>query len=193
MLSFLETDAGKVALGGVIAFSSQIVVFLLGWVKEHLKTRSEESKEARFLAIRVVIALDEVVTACYGVVTDPTEMTSMGETISTVNIPELKLPHDGDYRSFPAMLMYEVVSMPSRLAAIREGASSAWDYSSRPEHEEYFLYREVEISKFGLSALDQIDKLCAEYEIPVVAKAEHYNPRKIFEKKLLLLNGNFSV
>lgn len=184
MLSFFETDAGKVALGGVIAFVSQIVVFVLSWIKDFIATKTAEGKEARFLAIRVVVTLEELVAACCDVVTDPTRRNENGEAINTVSIPDVKLPHDGEYRCFPTTIMYEVMSMPNRLASIKKGANWMLGESSRPENSEYFIYRQVEISKFGLSALDQISALQAKYKIPMAEQAEHYNPRELFEEAL---------
>jgi hypothetical protein len=184
---FFASDVGKVALGGLIAFAGQLVASLLAWAKEARFAASKKRKEAEYLAMRLVLVFDDLTNDCYNVVHDPLREDEDGCSESTVPDPKLTLPSDGDYKALPRDLMYEIISMPNKLDSIKEGMSSAADFSGPPDFQEFFAYREEHWSKFGLKALDLIDALCRQYKIPPPERPDFYTPRKSFQEVLMKL------
>ncbi|MGM4928813.1 hypothetical protein [Tardiphaga sp. 619_E2_N8_5] len=184
MLEFFSTDVGKVALGGAIAVGGQLTVTLMAWTKEALFAADKRRKEAEYLAMRVVLTLDELVGGCYNAVCDPLREDEEGASHTTTPNPTLTLPADGDYKALPRSVMYELLSMPNRLSGIKEGLSSVGEESFPPDYEEYFEYRRLNWSKFGLQALSLIDTLCREYKIPVPERPDYYTPSESFKAEI---------
>jgi hypothetical protein len=184
MLEFLKTDIGKVALGGAIAVSGQLAATLIGWGKEYWFDASKRRREAEYLAMRLVLVFDELTTSCYNTVHDPLMEDQQGCSEATVGNPTLSLPTDGDYKALPRRLMFQIMSMPSKLDGIGEGMASAWDISGPPNYDEFFEYRREHLSKLGLEALELIDALCREYKIPAPDRPKYYTPRESFLNEL---------
>jgi hypothetical protein len=185
LLEFWKTDVGKVALGGVIAVGGQLMATLIGWGKEYWFDASKRRREAEYLAMRLVLVFDELVTACYDVVHDPLMEDPQGCSEATVGDPTLSLPTDGDYKALPRRLMFQIMSMPSKLDGIKEGMATAWGFSGPPNYDEFFEYRREHWSKFGLEALELIDALCREYKIPTPDRPEYYAPKEAFLKEIV--------
>lgn len=185
MLEFLKTDVGKVALGGMIAVSGQLAASFIGWGKEYWFDANKQRREAEYLAMRLVLVFDELVTACYNAVHDPLTEDQDGCSEATVGNPTLSLPVDGDYKALPRRLMFQIMSTPSKLDGIKEGMATAWEFSGAPNYDEFFEYRREHWSKLGLQALDLIDALCREYKIPSPERPEYYDPRASFLKELV--------
>jgi hypothetical protein len=163
---------------------------LVAWFKEARFAAAKKRKDAEYLAMRLVLVLDALVNACYNAVHDPLTEDSEGVTENTVSDPTLTLPSDGDYRTLPRSLMYEVLSMPNRLDGIKEALLSTADFSGPPDYSEYYEYRGEHWSKFGLTALDLIDALCRQYKIPLPERPEHYTPRASFQEELTGIEKN---
>lgn len=184
MSEFLTSDVGKVALGGLIAMAAQILVFILGWMKEHRVSIKKRDSDAQYLGIQVVLALDKLVNDCLEAVNDPTRIDSEGYTRSTVENPEFALPAEGDYRALPTQLMYSVMFMPNRVAAINEGLSVSRHFSSPPDYDEYYCFRGEALSKLGLRAIGLIDALCEKYKIPLPEWPESLDPGTAFREAI---------
>lgn len=189
MPEFLTSDVGKVAIGGLIAMAAQILVFILGWMKEHRVSIKKRDLDAQYLGIQVVLALDKLVGDCLEAVKDPTETDANGFTRSTVSNPEFALPVEGDYRAFPTQLMYSVMFMPNRVSAINEGLDAAWDQASPPDYDEYYRFRGEAFSKLGLQAITVISDLCTKYKIPLPEWPAGYDPRRLFLEEIKELDA----
>ncbi|UPT96296.1 hypothetical protein J4G48_0046010 [Bradyrhizobium barranii subsp. apii] len=187
MLEFWKSDIGKVALGGVIAVIGQLTATLVAWLKEARFAATKERKDAEYLAIRLVLVLDGLVSACFNAVHDPLMEDQDGVTENTVPDPTLTLPAEGDYKALPRRLMYEVLSMPNKLEGIKGGLAATADISGPPDYTEYYEYREEHWSKLGLRALDLIDTLCRQYKIAPPERPAHYTPRESFRDVLTKL------
>lgn len=191
MSEFFASDVVKVALGGLIAMGAQLLVFSLGWIKEHRVSSKKRDLDAQYLSIQVVLALDKLVTDCLKAVHDPTYMNPTdGYTYSSVPNPEFALPNEGDYRALPTQLMYNVMFMPNRVAAIKEGLDSVWDESSPPDHDEYFSFRGEALSKLGLRAIELVESLCNKYKIPLPEWPKYYDPKQGFLTELARIEDN---
>ncbi|MFT0877123.1 hypothetical protein VRZ08_11190 [Rhodopseudomonas sp. G2_2311] len=184
MLEFWNSDVGRVALGGVIAVSGQLVATLLAWLKEARFAAAKKRKDAEYLAMRLVLTLDSLVGACYNAVHDPLMTNNEGIVESSVSDPTLTLPTDGDYKALPRNLMYQILSIPNRLDDIKEGLAATSEDSFPPDFWEYYEYREEHFAKLGLKALELVDALCRQYKIPTPERPKHYTPRESFEEVL---------
>lgn len=182
MLEFWKSDIGKVALGGAIALVGQLTATLVAWLKEARFAATKKRKDAEYLAMRLVLVLDTLVGACYSAVHDPLTQDRDGISENTVDDPTLTLPADGDYKALPRSLMYELLSMPNKLDGIKEGLAATADFSFPPDYPEYYEYREEHWSRLGLKALDLIDALCRQYQIPLPERPEHYTPNESFRE-----------
>jgi len=178
MWEFFATDVGKVALGGVIATTGSLILFALGWIKESRLSCKKQKIEAQHLGIRLVLVLDKLVGECYNAVNDPLFTDDQGYTHSTIPNPDFALPEGGDYRALPTQLMYDIMSMPNRLNAIKEGMDSVGDQASPPDYEEYYRYRDENLSKLALRAIGQIESLCKKYKIPPPERPPFYDPKE---------------
>jgi hypothetical protein len=192
-MEFFKTDVGKVALGGVIGIAGPLIASLIAWGKEAWFDASKRRREAEYLAMRLVLVLDELITACYNAVHDPLVEDQEGCSESTVADPTLSLPTDGDYKALPRRLMFQIMSMPSKLDGIREGMASAYEFSGPPNYDEFFEYRREHWSKLGLEALELIDALCLEYKIPPPDRPEYYAPRQSFLTELVEIQEDKKV
>jgi hypothetical protein len=138
-----------------------------------------------YLAMRLVLVFDELTTACYDAVHDPLREDEQGCSEATVGDPTLSLPSDSDYKALPRRLMFQIMSMPSKLDGIKEGMASAWEFTGPPNYGEFFEYRREHWSKLGLQALELIDALCREYKIPPFDRPQYYTPRESFLNELV--------
>ncbi|WP_169431128.1 hypothetical protein [Pseudomonas fluorescens] len=180
MDNFWGSDVGKVALGGAIAIAGQLMVFLLSWGKEHIVAWRKSELEAQHLGIQLVYVFEKLAGDCYSAVNDHTFTDQSGRTFNAVDNPELTLPPNGDYRVLPTAIMYDVMSIPSRLEAIREGLAAMHEFASPPDYSEYYEYRRETLSRLGLKALELVDALCNKYKFPRPERIEHYDPKEVF-------------
>ena len=183
--AFINTDVGKVVLGGSLVFAAQFVVSLVVWFKEWSFLDSKKKSEAAYLAMRLVLVFDELTASCYRVVHDPLGVDEGGFTESTVADPTLSLPTDGDYKAFPSELMFRIMWMPNRLQDIKAGLSAVGEDYSPPDFAEYFEYREENFAKLGLRAIELVDDLCRRYQIPQPDRPDHYSPKESLLEELV--------
>jgi hypothetical protein len=184
MSEFWNSDAGKYVVGGLIGLAGAVITTLLAWGKEYWFYASKRRSEAEYLAMRLVLVFDEFINDCYNAVHDPLTQDQEGCSESTVPDPTLSLPTDGDYKALPRHLMFKALSMPSKVAGVKEGAASAWEISGPPDYEELFEYRREHWSKLGLEALELIDALCREFKVPPPDRPEYYEPRQSFLREI---------
>lgn len=184
ILDFIASDAGKVVTGALIVFTGQIVVAALSWLKDASSTGASQRKEAEYLAIRLVLALENMVGEAYDGANDPQLRDEEGEVYPSTPEPKLVLPQDANYKVLPARLMYRVLSLPNRLNSFESGQLAVAEIDFAPDYREIFRYRSEQLSKIGLEALSIIDALCSEYKIPEPDRADGYDPRDGFERNL---------
>lgn len=178
MFEFFASDVGKVALGGVIAITGQLLVFLLGWAKEARISDKKRQSDAQHLGIRLVLVMEKLVGDCCLAANDPTYTDEHGLTRNAVPNPEFSLPLEGDYRALPTDLMYEIMSLPNRLDAIKEAMASAYEFADPPDYETYYFHRDESLAKLGLQAVRLIKSLCDKYKIPPPDRPEYYDPEQ---------------
>lgn len=184
MLEFLQTDIGKVSAGALIALAGQILVFLLGWIKESNTLSRSKRSDAEYLSMHLVISLEKLISDCYTAINDPLIEDERGSLQNTISNPKFTLPHEGDYKNLPTQTMYRILSIPNRLESFEEGLDWVSEYDDPPDYPMYYNYRKKHLSRLGLFAISQLETLCEEYRIPEPERAEHYEPKEAFLKEL---------
>lgn len=190
MWQFFQTTQGSIILGVLIGAASIAIgvmlsrsLLLAGLRRTH---RANRSRETRMLAMRVVLAMDDLVGGCHSAAIDAPEFnpSDSGDFVLHTDDPRLVLPKDVDWSLLPPDLAEDILWMPNRLRNILDGLESL-DVSA-PEFDDFFLHRQADLSKLGLRAMDIIDRLCTEYGIEVPERPLYYDPRATFEEGVAL-------
>ena len=187
---FFQTTQGSIILGVLIGAASIAIgvmlsrsLLLAGLRRTH---RANRSRETRMLAMRVVLAMDDLVGGCHSAAIDAPEFnpSDSGDFVLHTDDPRLVLPKDVDWSLLPPDLAEDILWMPNRLRNILDGLESL-DVSA-PEFDDFFLHRQADLSKLGLRAMDIIDRLCTEYGIEAPERPLYYDPRATFEEGVAL-------
>lgn len=188
MIQFLETNQGLLAIIAVVA----VCCVALGWglaaiamsVRAARFGKRALGHEARLLAVRTVIALDDFVGACYAAANDSPEFnpSDPGDFIFHMDDPELVLPADIDWTLLNPELADDILWMPYRIRNVMDGLESL--NVDQPGMEKFFEHRQEDFSRLGLRALDLIDKFCLAYDLTPPARPAYYEPRAALAQKV---------
>ena len=129
------------------------------------------SKNAQYLAIRVVSILDRFVEGCAGVAADDGlsygQRNEKGMCEIQVPTPKFEIQSlDVDWKSIPAGLMYEILSFPDLVYDAGNRVSATFDILSPPDYEDGFEERQYQYALLGLQASQLSDKLRRKYRLP---------------------------
>ncbi|MGY3855311.1 hypothetical protein ACW5W8_21195 [Aeromonas aquatilis] len=166
-MEFIQSSAGYVVLGGVVAALPQTISFMLTWFREALAAKIQRRLDAEQLAIKLVIKLDEVVAACVDLVEDPMLADHQGLPQSTVKDPDIILPA-GQYTVFPSPLMFGILSLPSSRQLIEVHLARLGNDCDPLEYAEFYRVRAEYFAHLGLQALDLINQLSERYHLPAI-------------------------
>jgi hypothetical protein len=181
---FFQTTQGSIILGALIGAGSIAVGVLLSrsllLAGIRRPQRANRERETRMLAMRVVLALDDLVGGCHSAAIDAPEFnpSDAGDFILHTDDPRLVLPKDVDWGLLAPELAEDILWMPNRLRNILDGLESL-DVNA-PEFDDFFLHRQADFSKLGLHAMNVIDRLCSEYGVKVPERPLYYDPRTTF-------------
>ena len=143
--------------GAIFGLLGVIVGALLSLVRDALADRRMRDRHARYLAIRVVCALDSYVESCADVVSDDglSEGQRNAEGYLEVQIPLPPPPvfsGDLDWKSIDHDLMYRLLSLPSDAERADRRIDATWRVAFPPDFEELFEERQLQYAKLGLTA-----------------------------------------
>lgn len=160
---------GMIALAGAVV--GAFIAGLIPWAQSFVARRSERLQAARYLAIRVVCALDRYVEDAVGIVFDDGLSCGQRDKDGCLSpqktLPKpIAYPDDVDWRSIDHGLMYDLLSLPNQGEAANNAIAAAGDLAGPPDYEEYFEQRHSEYASLGLKAGDLARKLRAAYSIP---------------------------
>lgn len=147
------------------------VIFLLGVAKDYWMRRAQRKSAARYLAIRVTCILDDFIESCMEAVGD--DGLCQGQTAADGSrepqvgeIYCIEYPTGLDWTSIDHALMYQLLSLPSRLKAANGTIEGTWQFSYPPDYEEFFEERCLKYSELGLIALGFTQELRRRYNLP---------------------------
>lgn len=141
---------------------------------------AEQRQHASYLAIRVVCILDRFVSDCSDVVADEGDYLD-GELMPTVAHPILEFPDDVDWKSIPPPMMYRVLALPNAVDAAGRTIDYMTHIAMPPDFEEYFAEVRYQFSRLGIVALDLVDEMRREYDIPAAESVSGWDPWRTFE------------
>jgi hypothetical protein len=145
--------------------------------------KEELERHGRYLAIRVVCALDTFVNGCGDVVYDDGMLGNEHETVPREPTPTLNFPDDVDWKTVDPDLMYRALSLPNEIASADQAIDWVlWQIATSPDHEDFFTERVLRYGQLGLSALKLADDLRARYGIPA-RNTDGWHPRETLEKR----------
>lgn len=166
-MDFIQSGAGYVVLGGVVAALPQTISFMLTWFREERAARIQRRLDAEQLAIKLVIMLDEVIAACVDLIEDPILADHQGLPQSTVKDPEITLPA-GQYTVFPSPLMFDILSLPGSRQLIEVHLARLGHECDPLDYARFYRVREEYFAHLGLQALDLINRLSERYHLPTI-------------------------
>lgn len=136
--------------------------------------------EARQVALRTVIALDDFVGACHAAVNDMPEFNPAdpSEFLFHVEDPRLNLPRDVDWIVLDQDLGEQLQWMPNRIRNVMDGLDSLDGPSLALEV--LFERREEDFARLGLRALDLMAAISARYDCGLPQRPTHFDPRQHF-------------
>jgi hypothetical protein len=182
-MSPLYAAALMIIIGFVIGLLSVAGFF---WVRAFLRPKETlaSNEEARDLAMRVVLLLDDFAGACYSASTDLPEIDDDDPSTYFLHSddPALVLPKDANWALFRRELADEIRWLPNRLRNVVDALESI-DISP-PEFNDLFEHRQDDFAQLGLKAMDIIEKLCAEYDLPLPERPSYYQPREHMAAKV---------
>jgi hypothetical protein len=127
-------------------------------------------RHARYLAIRVVIALDKYVENCADVATDDGlsqgQRNADGYLEEQVALPPAPtFPQDLDWKSIDHELAYRLLSLSNEAETANRMIGFASENSFPPDFEEVFEERQYQYAKLGLATFALTQELREKYDI----------------------------
>jgi hypothetical protein len=179
-------EVAAIGLVGVVV--GAVITTAKEWWFQHRKNK----KEAEYLAIRVVCMLDTYVVGCAAVVQDggvyenPNIPSVLGNNHVQVPVPEFD-PEVAkvEWKTLPADLMYEILSLPIEIEAADRSINDAKEYVAMPpDFDEFFEERQYQYAQLGIKASNLAAKLREFANLPRKSCAK-WDPVEYMEKEKL--------
>lgn len=175
-------------VGAGLTLAGVVAGWLMSTVSSRAITRPKRSEaaagEVRHLALRTVIALDDFVGTCQAAINDTPEFnpSDPSEFVFHVEDPRLDLPRDAEWSIIRPDVVEQLLWMPNRIRNVLDALDSL-DIVP-PAFGDLFEHREEDFSRLALRALDLIQTISAEYELPKPERPIYYDPRLEFENRI---------
>jgi len=183
----------KDIIPAVFGLVGVIVGSFLTIAKESWFEKKKKQKESEYLSIQIVSMLDRFIGGCAEVVHDDGlyhgQPDKDGCSSIQVKDPEFKPESiNVEWKSLPANLMYEVLSLPGDIAECKGKINSTFEYvADPPDYEEGFEERQYQYAVLGLKSIALSFKLRKFSGIPSKDYGE-WNPEKNFRDKQHQIN-----
>jgi hypothetical protein len=152
----------------VSAVSGLLGVFV-GTVMPIARERLARSRDARYLAIRIVCILDRYVEDCASTAIDSGEEDAEGVNRARVSAPlPPAYPSDVNWKSIDRSMMYKLLALPASADRAANYVAAVSENVSGPDESEWFEARSHQYSLLGLQAHKLTETLRKEYEIPEI-------------------------
>jgi hypothetical protein len=127
------------------------------------------SRDARYLAIRIVCILDRYVEDCASTAIDSGQENEKGESIAQVSAPPPPAyPSDVNWKSIDHTTMYKLLALPAAADRAANYIDGVEQNDGPPDYNEWFQARSHQYSLLGLQAHKLTEILREEYEIPEI-------------------------
>ncbi|MYK04193.1 MAG: hypothetical protein F4030_04270 [Gammaproteobacteria bacterium] len=156
---------------GLISAGSGLLGVIVGTVFPLIRDFLENKRRARYLAIRMVCDLDQLLDICTNIVGDDGlccgQKNANDYLEPQVSLPKgLPLPDDVDWRSIDHALMYKILALPSRIEHYNQAIAFAAEHSFPPDYDEVFEERQYRYACLGLDVANLTQELRSKYGIP---------------------------
>jgi hypothetical protein len=174
---FFSTTQGIITLGAIIGAGSFGLGASSGSIGKFVRTilvPGQKEKDARSLAMLMVLALDDYVGACYTAVHDLPDFNPEDQDEFAFHLPEpvLALPKDLDWRLLGSDLVEEVMWFSNRVSNL-ENALQSLDLS-KADHDGFFERRIEGYARLAARAMDLIGRILSEFDLSMPEKPDYY-------------------
>ena len=154
----------------------------IGW--DSIKANWTRKKRRAYLAVRVICILEDFIDGCISVAKDNGEPDQDGCLQTQAPLPGIDFTSlDVDWKTLPANLMFEVLSLPSKVEAAKRVIDATFFYAAfPPNYKEGFDERHQQYSELGLIACDLSTKLRSTHKFPQ-KEYEDEQPSNIFKSQ----------
>jgi hypothetical protein len=172
-----------------------IVGAILVWVGEFAKAKYSKSKNAHYLAVRLVPILEQFLDLCYDVAFDngtsedhPAGKDGVYETRTV--IPTFLLPDDVDWKSINQKLLEQIMNLISDLHSINKFLAVEAEFNAHPPYDEFIFVQQVKFANLSLS----VDEVLTEVRRIISRLPEKYSegwdPRAKCRELIIKANAN---
>lgn len=167
-------------MGALIGAGSLAAGLLIPTVVRSVKSRISQrpTAEARSLAMRTVLAMDDFVGASHAAVHDTPEFNPMDEGEFAFHFPDpvLALPKDANWELFGTELSDEILWLSNRVSNLSYALDSL-DLASAG-YDGFFVRRHEGYAGLAAEAIDLIDRILKQFDLTLPAKPDYYRQRE---------------
>jgi hypothetical protein len=154
-----------------------VVGATLSWLRELWSENRHRTRHARYVAIRVVCALDRYVDRCADVASDDGLCQGQPNAEGCLEAqvdppPPPAFSEDLDWKSIEPALMYRILSLPSEAESAKRLIDAVADFTGPPDYEPFFEERQDQYAKLGLAAYSLTEEIRKKYGIPAQERGE---------------------
>ncbi|MEO5329657.1 MAG: hypothetical protein H7829_15615 [Magnetococcus sp. THC-1_WYH] len=165
-----ETTNNISYIAPLFALIGVITGAALTWVKDWLLQKKSNDRNARYLAVRVVCALDQFAMDCLDVAYDDGlvdgQMDYQNGRSPQVEEPNsVHLPDDVRWESIDVKLTYKALSLPARLAAAKDRVSQVAEFDGGP-YDDTMEERQYQFAILGLYVLNTTREFRRLFNVP---------------------------
>lgn len=179
----------KLIDAGVIGLTVTVILALVGWINSVLKEWRDRKRKARYLAVRVVPIIDQLLNDCSACLGDDGLLfgnaDKNGYTPPREKLPSTpEYPDDIDWLSIDYKIMYGLLLLPHQVKSATE--SILWmdlNISTPPDFDEGFEARRGRLPDIAIAAEELAKSLRKKFKLPA-RDDEDFNPMsEVFKAK----------
>lgn len=138
----------------IAAFLGAVIGSGLLLFRDGIASAFNTRKRAKYLAIRVVTILDRFVDQCAVASIDDGHLEGWRDeaTVTTDAPAPVTFPEDVDWRSIDHLLAYDLLALDNKIHDAKQAINAASEYSSPPDHDEYYEARRYHYALLGIEA-----------------------------------------
>jgi hypothetical protein len=173
-ISRVKVFNGGTMESAIFGLVGVVLGVLLSFAKEWWLQSRKTKKDADYLSIQIICMLDRYVAGCAEVAMDDGKPDKDGYCRAQVVVPRFE-PDAAkvDWKSLPTNLMYEVLTLPSKIEAANNRVDGAFEFAATPpDFSEGFDERQLQYAKLGIEAAELSNKLRKLANFPIKSTEE---------------------